>query len=789
MDVVAFLAQLQASRHYREQIVGQRVLPARAAEFREPQTPMPERLRTWLQAIGIEQLYGHQADAFDAVRAGQDVVIATGTASGKSLCYQLPVLADLIEDRETRALYLAPAKALSYDQLGNLERLIAAAGLEDVARAACYDGDTPQHKRAAIRRSANILLSNPDMLHVSILPYHAKWAGFFGRLKTIVIDEVHSYRGIFGSQVAGVLWRLLRVCAFYGSRPQFICASATLGNPRELAENLTGRSMTLIDEDRSPRGRKTIVLWNPPLLDKAELGRRSANVEATHLMQRLVENRAGTITFCKARVVAELIYKYVSEALAKRRPELARKVAPYRGGYLPNERRQIEQGLFSGKLLGVCCTTALELGIDVGSLDAAIVIGFPKTFCSLWQQIGRAGRRQDDSLAIFIAYDDPIDQFLMRRAEFIFDQPLEHAIVDPQNPLILAKQLRCAAFEMPLSEEELNAAGQLHGDVAELLSEDGQLKSANEQYFHATSDFPAAGIDLRTISDATFSILDITDGRDEVIGKVDSISAPELIYPEAIYLHQALSYIVRELDRETATAKVERFDSDYYTQPVVADACHIVHERQSDDAWGGGRSFGDVRVTWETIAFRKFKYYSGEMIGQTKLSLWSQQIDTAGCWLQPPAAALAAVKEANFKISEALAGVRNLMMVALPPLAMCDRFDIGGIVDSAQLGVSVIIIYDRYEGGLGYARHAYEYFDELLMMCTEMVSGCECESGCPACVAPPMLRVPNHHDPDVYRGYEIPEKTATTVLLEHWVAASDREQRRLSGQVVPQAIG
>jgi DEAD/DEAH box helicase domain-containing protein len=776
MDVDAFLAQLQAGRHYRDQMVATRVLPAREAVYREPREPLPDRLRTWLTATGIEQLYAHQADAFDAIRAGRDIVIATGTASGKSLCYQLPVLASLIEDADSRALYLAPAKALSYDQLGNLERLIAAAGLTDVARAACYDGDTPQHKRPAIRRSANILLSNPDMLHVSILPYHAKWAGFFGRLKFIIIDEVHSYRGIFGSQVAGVLWRLLRVCAFYGTRPQFICASATLGNPRELAQNLTGREMTLIDDDRSPRGRKTIVLWNPPLLDKAELGRRSANVEATALMQRLIEHGAGTITFCKARVVAELVYKYVFEALSRRRPELAGKIAPYRGGYLPGERREIEQGLFSGRLKGVCSTTALELGIDVGSLDAAIVIGFPKTFCSLWQQVGRAGRRQDESLALLVAYDDPIDQFLMRQAEFIFDHPLEHAIVDPQNPLILARQLRCAAFEMPLTLEELESAGELHGEVANLLSEEGQLKGADEQFFHASSEFPAAGIDLRTISEATFSILDITAGANEVIGKVDSISAPELIYPEAVYLHQALSYIVRNLDRETATAKVERFESDYYTQPVLADACHIVHERQSDTAWGGQRCFGDVRVTWETIAFRKFKFYTSEMIGQTKLSLWQQQIDTAGCWLEPPKRALAAVKEAGFKASEALAGVRNLMMVTLPPLAMCDRFDIGGIVDSAQLGVSVIVIYDRYEGGLGYARHAYEYFDELLAMCSNLIGSCECEQGCPACVAPPTLRVPIHHDPDVYRGYEIPNKAATSVLLREWLASNPAGQ-------------
>ncbi len=769
MDVSSFIARLQAARDYRNQVVEARVLPARDAVFRQPERPLDERLHGWLREAGIERLYAHQADALDAIRVGRHVLLATGTASGKSLCYQLPILEALLEDPQSRTLYLAPAKALAYDQLNGLERLIERAGLTDVAKAACYDGDTPQHKRPRIRRTANILLSNPDMLHVSILPYHAKWAPFFARLRYIVLDEIHSYRGIFGSHVAGVLWRLRRICEHYGSSPTFISCSATLGNPHELAESLTGQATTVIDGDTSPRGAKHIIMWNPPLLDGARIGRRSANVEATELMRKLLEADAGTITFTKARVVAELIYKFVVEALGRRRPELAGRVKPYRGGYLPNERREIEQGLFSGRIRGVCSTNALELGIDVGSLDAAIVVGFPRTFCSLWQQIGRAGRRRDESLAVFVAYDDPIDQFLCRNSAFLFEQPLEHAIVDPQNPHILAAQLGCAAFELPLTDNDLNSLGEMGPAVAEVLADEGRVKRSGERLYWSSAEVPAVQVDLRTISNATYSVIDTTNGRNEVIGQVDSISAPELVYPEAIYLHQAESFIVRELDQELHTARVERFDADYYTQPVLADDCRIVRERHADEGGGGRRFFGDVRVMWQTIAFRKFKYYTQELIGQTKLTLDPQHVNTAACWLQPPARALDALKEAGHKAFEALSAARNLLTVALPPMAMCDRFDIGGIVDSAQLGVATIFLYDRYEGGLGYARHAFEHHEELLKMAHGLVADCACEDGCPGCVAPPNLRVAIHHDPDLYRGYEIPSKQAALTLLRAWL--------------------
>ncbi len=769
MDASGFLRSLEIGRRYRGQIAAVRQVEPRAADFHVPTAVLPECAVRFLQAAGVTQLYRHQADCFDAVRAGRDVVVATGTASGKSLCYHLSVLARLAEDGDATALYLYPAKALAYDQLEGLTRLVEQAALSELVRPACYDGDTPTHRRPGIRRSANTLLSNPDMLHQGILPYNAKWAGFLARLRFVVLDEIHSYRGIFGSHVAGVIRRLLRLCRHYGSSPQFICCSATLGNPRELAERLTGRDVVLIDRDGSPRGRKWVVLWNPPWLEEqTRVSRRSGNVEAQELMQRLLEAGAGTIAFTKARVVAELLYRYVTDALRRRRPDLARRVRPYRGGYLPLERREIEQKLFSGELLGVCCTNALELGIDVGALDAAIIVGFPGTLCSLWQQAGRAGRRQDESLAIFVAYDDPVDQYLMRNPDFIFNRPLEQAIIDPENPHILAAQLGCAAFELPLADEDLEDFGGVARNVAELLAKDGRLRHTGGRYFWSGPDFAAAQTNLRTISKATYAIVDNTDGRNEVIGQVDSISAPELVYPEAIYIHQGESYIVRALDQPARTARVERFDADYYTQPVLADECRLGEVRLQDDCLGGKRVFGDVTVRWRTVAFRKFKLYTQELIGQTALDLPPQQINTVGLWLQPPADALETTRAAGHKLHEALGGVRNLLTVALPPLAMCDRYDVGGIVNSSQLGVSTIILYDRYEGGVGFARHGYEQAEELLRMAHDLVAGCPCENGCPGCVGPPNLRIAIHHDPDLGSGYAIPDKAATLALLRAW---------------------
>ena len=770
MDARGFLARLKADPQYRGQIAALREVSPRAARYVDPQQPLPPALRLLLGNEGIERLYSHQVASYDAARGGQNVTVCSATASGKSLCFHLPVLAELLEDSESRGLCLFPAKALAYDQLGALQRMISGAALQDSIKPACYDGDTPTHMRAGIRRGANLLLSNPDMLHVSLLPNHAKWAGFFARLKYVVLDEIHTYRGIFGSHVAGVIRRLQRICRHYGSDPRFICCSATLGNPRELAETLTNRPMQLIDEDGSPAGRKLFVLWNPPWLGDARVARRSGNIEAQELMERLIADGAGTIAFAKARVVAELIFKYLCDTLERRQPGLSKCVRPYRGGYLPNERRAIERALFSGELRGVCSTNALELGIDVGSLDAAIIVGFPSTLCSLWQQAGRAGRRQEESLAILVAYDDPIDQYLVRKPDFVFDRALEHSVIDPQNPRILASQLSCAAFELPLCEEDTALFGALSRDVRDVLTEAGKLRQSGEKTYWSSAELPAQQTSIRHISNATYAIVDITGGRNSVLGQVDSISAPELVYPEAIYLHAGESYVVRGLDEQAQVARVERTEADYYTQPLLASDIRAGTPQAEGECMGGCKYFGDAVVKWQTVGFRKFKFYTMELIGQSELELTPLQIETAALWLQPPEDVLKAVKDAGHQRHEALAGVRNLLLVTLSAVAMADRHDIGGIVDSAQLGRPTIFLYDRYDGGVGYARHGYERTDELLEMAHDLVRGCDCESGCPGCVGPANLRPPLHHDPDIYRAYDFPDKAATLALLGGWLA-------------------
>jgi DEAD/DEAH box helicase domain-containing protein len=831
-------------------VVHVREIPPRQAKYAQPRRPLGEAMASLLRRQNIHQLYTHQASALDAIAAGADVVIVTSTASGKTLCYNLPVAQMLLDDPSARALYLFPTKALAQDQLGTLQRWAGEESLSAVLKPAVYDGDTPAHNRAKIRADASVILTNPDMLHVGMLPYHAKWHAFLRSLRYIVVDELHSYRGIFGSQVAGVLRRLLRMCEHYGSRPQVICCSATIANPLELAGKLTGRDMALIDNDGSPRGRKYFVLWNPPLIDtdsyvaqppsavssalpsvpssvahqqqqdnsKTQPGaavpqqlpqqqgiiRRSANVEAMELLTELVRRRTQTIAFTKARVVAELIYKYAREALAgdgsAATRELAERIRPYRGGYLPSERREIEKELFSGRLLAVITTNALELGIDIGALDAAILVGFPGTICSTWQQAGRAGRTSQDSLVFLVGYNEPIDQYLMRHPEYLFGASHEHGVIDPDNPHILGGQLACACFEKPLSPDDERYFGPLTTRVADILAEEGQLKPLDGRYYWRSAEFPARGVNLRMVSSDTFSIVlddsgengtrdsgfgirEQKDGKKlglahslpqsripnpasrRVIGNVDAISAPELVYPQAIYLHEGKSYLVKSLDCEARVALVAPADVDYYTQPVLASSCRLDEHEDTKPYADGEMFFGPAEVTWQTTAFRKVKYYSMELVGQCDLDLPAQTLPTTAMWWTPSEAMRNGIAAAGYNPIEAMMGVRNLMLSALPSLAMCDRRDISGMVDSANRGAPTIVIYDRYQGGMGFAQRGYELIDDWLTMAALIVGDCPCDGGCPSCVGLANLRPPLHQDPDLQGGAPVPNKEATIIML------------------------
>jgi DEAD/DEAH box helicase domain-containing protein len=809
MDVAAFLDSLQRSSRHKGQIRHIQELPARPGVFGTLSRPLPVPLQDLLSRRGIERLYAHQVAAVESVREGRDFVVVTGTASGKTLCYHLPILETSLQSPTARALYLFPTKALAQDQFrGILELIDGDPRLQQEIVPGVYDGDTPTAQRRRIQSTANLVLSNPDMLHASILPQHPKWSRFFAELRFIVLDEVHTYRGILGANVACVLRRLCRVCQHYGSTPLFLSASATIANPGEFVGRLLDREIRVIDQDGSPRGRKFFVLWDPGADGSDSLAQRSASDDAVWLMAEAIQAGGQTLAFTRTRQAAELLHRYVQDELRQQRSPHVDAVRAYRGGYLPNERREIEQQLFAGRLSGVAATNALELGIDVGSLDVTLLVNYPGTIASTWQQAGRSGRRKTDSLSVLIAGNDPIDHYLIRNPEYFFNQSPEHAVVDPDNPYILANHLKAAAFELPLHEENADQFGTLAPTIANVLAESNELSHSHGQYFSPAGQSPALDVSLRHMSEQTFSIVLVKektalsapdrlprvaqwarekfrssakimdaprhelDQAFEVIANVDRISAPELIYPEAVYLHNGETYFVQELDLEGKVAYVQRHEMSYYTQAVLESSVRVVQEiesKQEPEAYRLG--YGDVDVRWKTVAFKKIKFQTRENVGYGTVDIPEQELPTTAFWLVPDRPLRDAMKLREMQISEGLCGLRNLAVMALPLVAMCDPRDISGVVDSKNFGQSCIILYDRYPGGLGYAEKGFQEFQSLVEICLHMISQCPCELGCPSCVGLPNLRPAIHSDPDLTRGYPIPNKDATVELL-HLLAQS-----------------
>ncbi len=781
----AWLEELARHPENRGALAHWEVLPARLARYAELSRPLPTALSEALAARGIARLYTHQVQAIEALRDERDTVIVTGTASGKSLCYQVPVLERLITEPGSTALYLFPTKALAQDQLKSLVRL--ASGHPDVLRsvtAGVYDGDTQASTRRKLRDSARLILSNPDMLHQGILPYHPKWLRFLRGLRYVVVDEIHAYRGIFGSHVANVLRRLERIARHVGGGYRVVMCSATIRNPRELAEALTGREMTVVDDDGSPRAEKHFVFWNPPHVDAARVERRSSNVEGADLLTGLLERGAQALVFTKSRVSAELVYRYARERLERLRPGLGEAVRSYRGGYLAEERRKIEQALFSGELRGVVSTNALELGVDIGGLDAVVIIGAPPTLASLWQQSGRAGRGPRRSpaggepeparsaLAVLVAYNETVDQYLMRHPAYFFGRSPEAAVVDPRNPYILAQQLACAAYELPLGPEDQAAFGPQTVAILAALEEAGETHTVDGRAYWARTGFPTATVNLRTISDNTYTIMDASH-ENAVIGTVDAISALELVYPEAVYLHEGETWLVKQLDLEQKTALVEPRVVDYYTQPVLDTSIRVRGELRAK-SWRGERAvLGEVTYSWQTVAMKKIKFHSLDAIGYHPLDLPRLTLDTTGFWLAPGEAAWSAVARRGLSPVEGLMGVRNLFITLLAMLSMCDPADLGGKIDSANLGKPALFLFDRYPGGLGFCEQGWARLTELARAALEHLEACECEGGCPACVGLPTLWPAQQQDPDLLHAREIPGKEAARVLLRHWLESED----------------
>jgi DEAD/DEAH box helicase domain-containing protein len=712
-------------------LVREAIEPERAPRCVDVPEELHPRLQEALPAAGIEELYVHQARALEAAWAGPTIV-TTGTASGKSLCFNLPTLDVLCRDAKARALYLYPTKALAQDQA----RAINAFGLTKQVRPAIYDGDTPREQRLAIRRRANLVLTNPDMLHVGILPNHRAWGDFFANLAVVVVDEAHVYRGVFGSHVANVLRRLRRVAAAYGTEPRFLLASATIANPVELAERLTGfEDVALIDEDAAPSARRQVAMWNPPVVDEDLGTRRSALAEAADLIAELVRQGSRTICFIKSRKAVEIVSRSVSFALSDE-PDLADRVAPYRAGYTPQQRREIEARLTSGELLAVITTDALELGIDIGALDAAVVVTFPGTVASLRQMWGRAGRR-GRGLAVYIAGEDALDQFFCRHPDEFLERAVEAAILDHESELIHLGHLLCAAHEGPLSAADAEPLGPRWRAYADMLVSSGELRERNGTYLLAKpEDYPAARVALRSASPDSFAVVDVGSG--EMLGTTEAARAHTTIHEGAIYLHQGRAFEVRELDLHARRALVAPFDGDWYTQPKKETDTHIEALLDRRETMGVTLSFGRVAVTETVLAYQRKRLPDHEVIDLQGLDLPETTFTTQALWYELHKEVLSDEFPLEVLLGS-LHAAEHSQIAVLPLLAMCDRWDIGGLSTNAhnQTGGPTIFIYDGHPGGVGITRQGFREFETLVGDAYRLIAECPCQAGCPSCVQSP----------------------------------------------------
>jgi DEAD/DEAH box helicase domain-containing protein len=751
-----------AARHRSDEVLTAiKHIPAREAQFR----PMPEWVRPELAAAyrakGIDQLYSHQAAAVESARAGKDFVVVTPTASGKTLCYNLPVLNAVLENTDTRVLYLFPTKALAQDQLAELHDL--AQRLDDSFGVFTYDGDTPSDARKAIREHGHVILSNPDMLHTGILPHHTKWTHLFENLRYIVLDELHTYRGVFGSHLANVLRRLARVAEFYGSRPRFICCSATIANPGELAAQLIEHEAGVIEENGAPAAEKLFVFYNPPLINRNLGIRHSYLNETARVAKELLARKLQTIVFANSRLHTEVLLTYLQQA-NQPQPGQPEPIRGYRGGYLPGERREIERGLREGRVRGVVATNALELGIDIGSLDACVMSGYAGSIASTWQRAGRAGRRNETSCAVLVASSAPLDQFIVQHPDYFFGRTPEHAYVQPDNLEILVNHLKCAAFELPITPDEKFGGV----DVQQLcarLAEAGYLHRSGGKWHWVQEAYPADTVSLRSVTSDNFIIIDTSsqqDGKPEVIGEVDFSSALTTVHPKAIYIHQGQQYHVDHLDFDERKAYVKPVNVDYYTDAIRYTQVRVLEIAEEERIAGpAARVHGDVLVRSQVVGFKKIKFFTNENIGDGKLELPENEMHTTAFWITLDRSLLEALP---FALSERQSGIFGLLY-ALESMAtlllMCDRRDLGTAVGErpASPGVETgdwqeystasddparmkeffepnLYLYDAYPGGIGFSEPLYRVHDLLLRRTRELIAGCPCESGCPSCVGP-----------------------------------------------------
>ena len=764
------VADLRGDPAFMSGVCHWQVVPARDARTRPFAPVVDARLRAALRRRGIGAWYTHQERCFELARAGRNVVLVTPTASGKTLAYNVPILQRCIEDARACALYLFPTKALAQDQRHELDGLVREAGLG--VQVATYDGDTPTSARRAIRGRARLVISNPDMLHAAVLPHHPQWERFFRGLRFVVIDELHTYRGIFGSHFTNVLRRLHRLTAFYGVRPQFLCCSATIGNPRQLAERIVGQPVELIAASGAASGERHFVLYNPPLVDREQGIRRSVVLEARSVAARLLRCGIKTIVFARSRARTELLTAYLRDVLARTGADEREdrgsgehggaRLASYRGGYLPSERRAIERGLRDGTLDGVVATTALELGIDIGSLDASVLAGFPGTIAATWQQAGRAGRRNAAALSILIASASPIDQFIIRHPEYFFTGSPESGWVDPDNIHVLLGHVRCSAFELPFADAELRDPGAptgthrvaavgddgrapfggAAGELLRHLGERGEVRAAAGRWYWTDSSYPAERVSLRTATSANVAITDHTGGRRQVLGEMDLPSAKTLLFPGAIYLHHGASYIVAGLDPDRRHCSVELTDAGYFTEAIVQSELTIVR-RDSDEVRAGlGLLLADIRVVRRTTGFRKLRYGTHEKVGTGDIDLPADEMYTCSVVLHFPRRTAGGAYLARCGAAQrsfAVEGMAALLHNVAPLFLLCDpgELTVAARARDAELDCPAVYLYDACPGGSGLAAGLHVQLAQVLDGCRDLLAACSCAAGCPSCIGPP----------------------------------------------------
>ena len=709
------------------------VIPASDARF----APLPDDLRPELAralaARGMERLYSHQADAYNAVRRGRHLVVVTPTASGKTLCYNLPVLQRLLEQPDRRALYLFPTKALAQDQLAELSGLKH--GLPIDLRVDTYDGDTSPGRRTAIREGGHIVMTNPDMLHAGLLPHHTRWRRLFSSLDFVVIDELHMYRGLFGSQVANVIRRLKRICAFYGSSPTFICTSATIANPLQLAQKLLEEdNIELVERNGAPRGERRLIFYNPPLLNREMGVRRSSMLEARRIAAPWIRGGVQTIVFCRSRLQVEVMLSYLRQDLAPRL-DAAQRVRGYRAGYLPLHRREIEAGLRSGEITSVVSTNALELGIDIGSLQTAILVGYPGTIASTWQQLGRAGRRSG-SVGVFVASSSPLDQFIVRHPEYFLSSDPEEGLIDPDNLLLLAGHLQAGLFELPFEDQERLGRADVH-ELLELFEEDGSASRSGGRWFWSRQAFPADEIHLRRIAADNVVIIDTSQPRPKVIGEMDQFTAPVLLHEEAVYLHEGAQYHVERLDWEEKKAYVHPVEVDYYTDALAAVTVQVLDTFSTPEQGGGlSRNHGELKITALASMFKKIRFHTHENIGSGPIHLPEQTLHTTGYWITVDEDLWHTLGRETLEAG--LQGMAHTLRHVASLRLMCDPRDLGAVAEvrSVTTRLPTVTVYEMYPGGVGYSARMYELHRDLLEQGAALVHDCPCLAGCPSCVGP-----------------------------------------------------